>query len=505
MGILGKIWDAITNTDMAYVDNPAVMTAAGHTAKVSEMHAPTKEERQLGDNLSKIGAAGAAGMAGSALATARGVSAAQKAVPAITNSRNLPAVVNGTRNLPTVAGRNLPALVGRNVPSTVNTGLTTAQKFWRGVGGATMLGFPIASNFIDDQKTPSVDFSRGGNRGGGTTPFPARGTINVGLDPNIDLSKPAEEPVVDSPNLRRRSGGVRRPLKTAEQWAADFNTMKNGLSSQQMMYLDSMGIDMSNAQAMQASINKHYGNNRLAVDNKWGNKSQGALNELLRGMPADYVNADMREGLANEKNIPDQPVVDAPDPFGYKTSNTYEGNDFASRMKGMGIKSNADLINFMHNSGKAGWKGDAWQTQFRSDVDKALGGDYSDANIRKTFHTKNGWGGGFLGGGDFADFQNALQTNAGVWNGMYDRKQEEARMDAARQQLAAKRAQQYTEQNPVKLKPLQMPAEMNINYGPMYYKSSVAASTLGDAGAGTMNPSDDWMQFAAQSGYLPQQ
>jgi len=71
-------------------------------------------------------------------------------VPAITNSRNLPAVVNGTRNLPTVAGRNLPALVGRNVPSTVNTGLTTAQKFWRGVGGATMLGFPIASNFIDD-------------------------------------------------------------------------------------------------------------------------------------------------------------------------------------------------------------------------------------------------------------------------------------------------------------------------------------------------------------------
>jgi hypothetical protein len=106
----------------------------------------------------------------------------------------------------------------------------------------------------------------------------------------------------------------------------------------------------------------------------------------------------------------------------------------------MGIRSNADLINFMHNSGKAGWKGDAWQTQFRSDVDRALGGDYSDANIRKTFHTKNGWGGGFLGGGDFADFQNALQTNAGVWNGMYDRKQEEARMDAGRQQYAAKQA-----------------------------------------------------------------
>jgi hypothetical protein len=86
----------------------------------------------------------------------------------------------------------------------------------------------------------------------------------------------------------------------------------------------------------------------------------------------------------------------------------------------MGIRSNADLINFMHNSAKEGWKGDAWQTQFRSDVDRALGGDYSDANIRKTFHTKNGWGGSFLGGGDFTDFQNALQTNAGAWNGAYE-------------------------------------------------------------------------------------
>jgi hypothetical protein len=102
-------------------------------------------------------------------------------------------------------------------------------------------------------------------------------------------------------------------------------------------------------------------------------------------------------------------------------------------MKGMGIRSNADLINFMHNSGKAGWKGDAWQTQFRSDVDRALGGDYSDANIRKVFNTSGNWGKGFLGRGDFGDFQNALQTRAGTWNGQYDRRQSEARMDAGRQ------------------------------------------------------------------------
>jgi hypothetical protein len=240
------------------------------------------------------------------------------------------------------------------------------------------------------------------------------------------------------------------------------------------MYLDSLGIDMSSAETMQTGINKHLGNDNLVVDNKWGNKSQGALDALLRYMPEDYQNEDMKQGLANEVNLPDDAVIDAPDPFGYKTSNTYEGNDFANKLKGMGINSNADLINFMYNSGKAGWKGDAWQTQFRSDVDKALGGDYSDDNIRKTFHTKNGWGEGFLGGGDFSDFQNALQTNAGVWNGMYDRKQEEAKMDADRQRFAAKMTQQYIEQNPIKLT------------APKKFIIGNNAGTLGNAGLGSI-------------------
>jgi hypothetical protein len=160
----------------------------------------------------------------------------------------------------------------------------------------------------------------------------------------------------------------------------------------------------------------------------------------------------------------------------------------------MGIRSNADLINFMHNSGKAGWKGDAWQTQFRSDVDKALGGDYSDTNIRKVFGTQGKWGRGFMGRGDFGDFQNALQTNAGVWNGMYDRKESEARMDAGRQQLATKMAQQYT------VPQLTKPAVPTKNFS--VGNKGVSANTLGDAGQGSMG-GNDWMKFAAQSGYLP--
>ena len=224
-----------------------------------------------------------------------------------------------------------------------------------------------------------------------------------------------------------KGAGSKGAVKDQQYYDQNFQTMRGGLSSQQQMYLDSLGIDMSSAETMQAGINKYLGNNNLAEDNKWGNKSQGALDALLRYMPKDYQNDDMKQGLANEANLPNDALIDAPDPFGYKTSNTYEDDNFANKVKALGIRSNADLINFMYKSGKEGWKGDAWQTQFRNDVDRALGGDYSDANIRRVFKTKNNWGNGFMGRGDFGDFQNALQTNAGVWTGIHDAKEQASR------------------------------------------------------------------------------
>lgn len=65
-----RVGDAVKDTDVAYIENPAVMTAAGHTAKISQAHKPTKEERRLGDNLAIIGAAGAAVESAPAVASA---------------------------------------------------------------------------------------------------------------------------------------------------------------------------------------------------------------------------------------------------------------------------------------------------------------------------------------------------------------------------------------------------------------------------------------------------
>lgn len=228
-------------------------------------------------------------------------------------------------------------------------------------------------------------------------------------------------------------------------YAKNFTNFQ--FSPEEIAFMEKAGVKINDARSVQDFILKYNKNADLGSrkgigtsDGFWGDKSIAAFKALReQGIFTPKVDEQ-------EKPIVEQPVLDASDPFGYKTSNTYEDDDFTNKVKALGIRSNADLINFMHNSGKVGWKGDAWQTQFRSDVDRALGGDYSDANIRRVFNTKNNWGGGFMGRGDFGDFQNALQTNAGVWNGIYDAKQNEARMNTARQQYAAKLAQQFTPQ-----------------------------------------------------------
>ena len=76
-----------------------------------------------------------------------------------------------------------------------------------------------------------------------------------------------------------------------------------------------------------------------------------------------------------------------------------------------------------------------------------------------------------MGRGDFGDFQNALQTNASVWNGIYDAKQNETRMNTARQQYANKLSQQFTV--PQLSKPTQYPSNK-------FMIGNISATTLGN-------------------------
>lgn len=224
-----------------------------------------------------------------------------------------------------------------------------------------------------------------------------------------------------------RTNRISKPIvkvtpKGQAYWDKQYQDFKSKMTDDQKAWLAQRGIDYSSAEQLQgylSRIGKNIG--KFGVDNKWGGDSQKAWE--------DFVNTTMKN---NPLQTPiEEPVVDAPDPFGYKTTNTYEDDDFANKLKRMGIRSNADLMHFMYESKKPNWQGDEWSTQFRNDVDRLLGGDYSDANIRKVFKTKNGWNNGFMGRGDFGDFQNVLQTNAGVWNGIYDAKEQASRTGAS--------------------------------------------------------------------------
>ena len=241
---------------------------------------------------------------------------------------------------------------------------------------------------------------------------------------------------------RTGKSAIKVTPKGQAYWDSQYQDFKSKMTDDQKAWLAQRGIDYNSAEQLQGYLNrigKSVG--KFGVDNKWGGDSQKAWE--------DFVNTTMKN---NPLQTPvEEPVVDAPDPFGYKTSNTYEGDDFTNKVKALGIRSNADLMHFMYESGKEGWKSDEWTTQFRNDVNRLLGGDYSDKNIRKVFKTKNGWNNGFMGRGDFGDFQNILQTNAGVWNGMHDAKQNESRMNEtrmneARQQYATKLSQQFVPQ-----------------------------------------------------------
>ena len=137
-----------------------------------------------------------------------------------------------------------------------------------------------------------------------------------------------------------KAGKVQKGWKERGQYQKTLNA----LTPQQKDWLDSQGINYTNASSMQAGMNNYLAqngntNHGLRLDGRWGDQSSRTLNAILAQMPTDYKRKDTEPVK--------EPVVDAPDPFGYKTSNTYENEDVASKLKRMGIRSNADLMHFM--------------------------------------------------------------------------------------------------------------------------------------------------------------
>jgi hypothetical protein len=100
----------------------------------------------------------------------------------------------------------------------------------------------------------------------------------------------------------------------------------------------------------------------------------------------------------------------------------------------------------------------------------------------------------------------SMQQWAAQQNAAYDTKEQASRTGKSGTVYSSPEIMRKFES--IKLRPDSAPSNNSttkFDFSNMKFNSGfgkVGANTLGDAGEGTMG-NDDWMQFAAQSGYLP--
>ena len=215
-------------------------------------------------------------------------------------------------------------------------------------------------------------------------------------------------------------------------WDSQYKNFLSRMTDDQKAWLAQRGIDYNSAEEMQgylSRIGKNVG--KFGIDNKWGKDSQAAWNDL--------VNTTMKNNPLQtpikEEQVVNTPVVDALDPFGYKTSNHY-GDGMA--LKGLGFKNYSGLKNYVIAN---------QNNQFAKDLRKRFGNDvntWNQTDVENALGVSGTYRGGYAG--DFGDMARSMARWAGETNAAYDAKQNEAKMDTARQQYATKLAQQFTPQ-----------------------------------------------------------
>ena len=149
-------------------------------------------------------------------------------------------------------------------------------------------------------------------------------------------------------------------------WAAEYKATINGLTPLQYKYLDSLGVDLTDPKALQRALG-------VIDDGMFGPKSRAALDAKLANMPREFATNSLNpESELPPIYQPTQQQVVTPN-YGYRTNNTYEGDNFRNYLTGLGINSNKSLIDWLTTPSKYNQPNEpTWLQQFRTDVNKAL-------------------------------------------------------------------------------------------------------------------------------------
>lgn len=229
-------------------------------------------------------------------------------------------------------------------------------------------------------------------------------------DPNnLTISPQPQQPI----NQVKKRVIQRRP-----NYTQNFNNLN--LSDAERKYIENAGFNPNDARSVQEFILSKSKNANLGArkgagiaDGYWGEKSAAAF-QALRNQNIFTPIVDEQKQSAP---VIEQPI-DAPDPFGYTTSNHY---DDGIALKRLGFNNYAGLQAYAKTS----------EDQFAKDLKQRFGNDVSAWNQAKVESTL-GVSGKYRGGraGDFGDMARSMATWAGIQNGAYDQKEIASRSDS---------------------------------------------------------------------------
>lgn len=256
-------------------------------------------------------------------------------------------------------------------------------------------------------------------------------------------------------------------------WDSQYKNFLSKMTDDQKKWLDQRGIDYSSAEQLQGYLNR-IGKNigKFGADNKWGNASQAAWDDL--------VNTTMKNNPLQTTIEEPEPVVDAPDPFGYSTTNHY-GDGMA--LKELGFNNYSGLKNYVIAN---------QNNQFAKDLKQRFGNDvnaWNQTDVENALGVSGTYRGGYAG--DFGDMARSMARWAGETNAAYDTRKETS--------VAKPTFNTQEMLNNIKSLKFTIPEQkFSLNQG------NIGASTLGYLPSTKPESNNlDWMKYAQQTGYLP--
>lgn len=204
-----------------------------------------------------------------------------------------------------------------------------------------------------------------------------------------------------SPLINFKAGKVQKGWKDEGQYQQTLDA----LTPQQKDWLDSQGINYTNARSMQAGMNNYLAqngnlNHGLSLDGHWGTQSDRTLKAILAQIPANYKIKDT-EPIDAPVDTPTTPN------FGYRSTFNY-----ADGSRDFGFNNYNGLVAFAST-----FKDDA----FARDLRERFGEDPSKWNqkqVEAALNVRGKYRGG--AGGDINDMLRSMADWAGTNNRAWD-------------------------------------------------------------------------------------